>query len=232
MATTPSVPRTPFAADLHAAGMPEAAEAWTTDNDVMTDAKAAGYLPPSHWLAGDQRIDLGVRTLDAVHTPGHTPGHFVFAEPSAGTLYAGDHVLPTITPSIGFVSPAPVDPLGDFMRSLTKVRSLPDLRLLPAHGPVVESSHRRVDELLVHHEERLELSLAALGSSARTAAEVAACIPWTRHQRTFSVLELDHRGMASLETRAHLDLLVVRGSASVEDSDGVALYRRHDAIRP
>jgi len=67
-------------------------------------------------------------------------------------LFASDHVLPTITPSIGFTAPPPVDPLGDFMASLTKVRSLPDLRLLPAHGRVAPSSHARVDELLAHHE--------------------------------------------------------------------------------
>jgi len=231
-ATSPSPPRSPFAAALLAAGIPEVIALWTSDDDVMTDAKAAGYLPPTGWLEGDHRIDLGSRTLDAVHTPGHTPGHFVFVEPSEGTLFAGDHVLPTITPSIGFVSPSPVDPLGDFMRSLTKVRSLPDLRLLPAHGPVVQSSHKRVHELLVHHEERLELSLAALGASGRTAAEVAAELPWTRHLRHFADLELEHRGMAALETRAHLDLLVVRGSATVQDSEGVAVYRHREAMRP
>jgi glyoxylase-like metal-dependent hydrolase (beta-lactamase superfamily II) len=224
-------PRTPFAAALTAAGIPEVIAAWAGDDDVMTDAKASGYLPPTGWLEGDHAIDLGSRKLDAVHTPGHTPGHFVFADRSAGVLFAGDHVLPTITPSIGFVSPPPVDPLGTFMRSLTKVRSLPDLRLLPAHGPVVDSSHQRVDELLVHHEERLELSLAALGPGGRTSAEVAAQLPWTRRRRRFSDLELDHRGMAALETKAHLDLLVSRGAARVAESEGVALYSREEAGR-
>ena len=72
----------------------------------------------------------------------------MFAERAAGLLFAGDHVLPTITPSIGFTVPPVPDPLGDFMASLTKVRSLPDLTVLPAHGPVAPSSHARVDELL------------------------------------------------------------------------------------
>ena len=45
------------------------------------------------------------RTIDAVHTPGHTPGHYVFADRADGLLFAGDHVLPTITPSIGFTVP-------------------------------------------------------------------------------------------------------------------------------
>jgi glyoxylase-like metal-dependent hydrolase (beta-lactamase superfamily II) len=222
-----AAPWTPFADALTAAGIPELIEAWSSGDDAaMTDAKSAGYTRPTGWLEGDHRIELGTRALDAVHTPGHTPGHFVFVEPAAGTLYAGDHVLPTITPSIGFVAPAPVDPLGDFMRSLTKVRALPDLRVLPAHGPVAESSHRRVDELLAHHEERLDASLAAVSTGGSSAADVAAALPWTRHLRAFAALEPAHRGMAALETKAHLDLLVARGSVTVAESGAAAVYRR------
>ena len=53
---------------------------------------------PDTWLDGDHEIPVGARTLDAVHTPGHTPGHYVFADRADGLLFAGDHVLPTITP--------------------------------------------------------------------------------------------------------------------------------------
>ena len=72
---------------------------------------------------GDHEIPVGTRVLSAVHTPGHTQGHFVFADQPGGLLFAGDHVLPTITPSIGF-EPVPVEqPLRDFMESLAKVRA-------------------------------------------------------------------------------------------------------------
>ena len=188
----------------------------------MADAKAAGYHMPTRWLSGDHRIGLGSRTLDAVHTPGHTPGHFVFADRHARLLFAGDHVLPTITPSIGFVAPPPVNPLGAFMSSLTKVRALPDLRLLPAHGPVSPSSHERVDELLAHHDHRLKLSMAVLAVAPTTARHVAAGLPWTRHERAYDELDAQNQGMAAMETKAHLDLLVARGQATAADtSDGV-----------
>lgn len=228
-ASSGAVRQTPFAGEVIAAGIPEVVEIWASDEDVMSDAKLAGYAEPTGWMDGDHRIELGSRTLDAIHTPGHTPGHFVFADWAAGMLYAGDHVLPTITPSIGFVSPPPVDPLGAFMQSLTKVRAMPDLHLLPAHGPVGASSHRRVDELLAHHEDRLAASLAALGTAWRTAAQVASDLPWTRHMRAFEDLELDHRGMAALETKAHLDLLVARALATVNESDGTVVYRAVDS---
>ena len=72
--------------------------------------------------------------------PGHTAGHFVFADLDAGLLFAGDHVLPTITPSVGFELVYADDPLRDFLGSLERVRRLPDLRLLPAHG----AGHRQL----------------------------------------------------------------------------------------
>jgi glyoxylase-like metal-dependent hydrolase (beta-lactamase superfamily II) len=211
----------PFLDVLRTAGAHEIADIWAAGDDGKRP-DAAWWQYPDTWLSGDQQVAVGSRTLDAVHTPGHTPGHYVFAEQAAGLLFAGDHVLPTITPSIGFTVPAVADPLGDFMASLTKVRSLPDLTVLPAHGPVAPSSHARVDELLIHHEQRLELSLAALASGPRTAHQVAHDLSWTRHDHPYAELDEFAQGMASMETKAHLDLLAAQGRVTATDTaDGV-----------
>ncbi|MDF1606219.1 MBL fold metallo-hydrolase [Nocardioides sp. YIM 152315] len=212
----------PFLDVLRTAGAHEIAEAWAQGPHELPDP--AWWQYPDTWLSGDQQIAVGARTLDAVHTPGHTPGHYVYAEQAAGLLFAGDHVLPTITPSIGFTVPPVADPLGDFMASLTKVRSLPDLTVLPAHGPVAPSSHARVDELLAHHEERLELSLAALAAGPRTGHQVAHELPWTRHDHPYDELDDFAQGMASMETKAHLELLVARGQATCEDTAGGVVF--------
>lgn len=212
----------PFIDVLVTAGAREVADQWVAmQGDDQPDMSIWAF--PTTWLDGDQRFEVGSRTIDAVHTPGHTPGHYVFAEQAEGLLFAGDHVLPTITPSIGFTVPPPETlPLGDFMASLTKVRSLPDLRILPAHGPVAPSSHQRVDELLAFHEHRLDLSLVSLAGGPRTAHVVAQELPWTRHDRAYPELDLFSQGMASMETKAHLELLVAQGRATrVEDADGV-----------
>ncbi len=205
---------------LRRAGAPELAERWArsrSDAGPTTDPAHWGY--PDHWFDGDRDVDLGSRTLSAVHTPGHTQGHVVFADHAAGLLFAGDHVLPTITPSIGF-EPVPVrQPLRDFMASLAKVRAMPDLRLLPAHGPVADSSHARVDELLAHHEDRLCLCADALaGGGARTPHEVAGVLPWTRHEHALADLDVFNAALATMETKAHLELLVGRGVATREES--------------
>ena len=215
----------PFSAVLRSAGAAAVAEAWDLGRRVedLPDPKDWAY--PDTWLDGDVTVDLGRRTIDAVHTPGHTPGHYVYADRADGLLFAGDHVLPTITPSIGFTIPAEPDPLGHFLASLTKVRSLPDLRILPAHGPVAPSSHARVDELLVHHEHRLDQCLASLRSRGPSvAAVVAGDLGWTRHERSYDELDLFNKGMAAMETKAHLDLLVVRGQATATETDGGVVY--------
>jgi glyoxylase-like metal-dependent hydrolase (beta-lactamase superfamily II) len=214
---------------LRTSGALPIVEEWRRFTDgKLPDLSMWGY--PDTWLDGDQAIGVGTRALDAVHTPGHTQGHFVFADRAAGLLFAGDHVLPTITPSIGF-EPVPVEqPLRDFLGSLGKVRELPDLRLLPAHGPVAGSSHSRVDELLSHHEHRLALCLDALVAGPATAYDVAGSLPWTRHERRLADLDAFNAALASMETKAHLELLVARGQATREKSEDHAVV--FTALRP
>ena len=74
------------------------AELWSATTSVAGMPDPALWRYPDTWLEGDLEIAVGARTLDAVHTPGHTPGHYVYADRADGLLFAGDHVLPTITP--------------------------------------------------------------------------------------------------------------------------------------
>ncbi|MFT4289161.1 MBL fold metallo-hydrolase [Nocardioides sp.] len=180
------------------------------------------FADADDWIEGDVPLAVGERTLNAVHTPGHTQGHYVFADLGAGLLFAGDHVLPTITPSIGLEGVVSALPLGDFMASLAKVRAMPDLRLLPAHGPVAPSAHARVEELLAHHEHRLDQCSSLLGETPKMAYEVAQGLGWTRHERPFASLDLFNASLAAMETKAHLDLLAARGRATrTETPEGV-----------
>ena len=216
----PDLEEDPNLRRLRLAGAEELAEAWRS---LMPSGRPpmADYGMPDEWLDRDLTIDLGVRRLAAVATPGHTQGHYVFADEQAGLLFAGDHVLPTITPSIGFEPAYVQNPLGDFLDSLVKVRALPDLTLLPAHGPVTASSHDRIDELVGHHDVRLQQSFDAVQGGARTAWEVADELPWTRRGRHRDVLGPFDGVLAAFETLAHLELLALQGRVSREEGPPV-----------
>jgi glyoxylase-like metal-dependent hydrolase (beta-lactamase superfamily II) len=200
-----------------------AALAATIEQDAPRRGGDTPWELPDEWLVpGD--ISLAGRTLEAIPTPGHTRGHLCYRDAAGELLFAGDHVLPHITPSIGF-EPAPaVLPLGDYLQSLRLVRERPDTALLPAHGLPAPSVHARVDELLAHHADRLELCERATASGAATAFEVASMVAWTRRSRKLEDLDAFNQMMAVLETAAHLDVLVMQGRLRAEVQDGTTGY--------
>lgn len=188
------------------------------------DLAPQDWASPDEWLADRARLEVAGRVLEAIHTPGHTHGHFVYRDESAGVLFAGDHVLPHITPSIGFEPVRVASPLRDYLASLALVRELPNTLLLPAHGPATISVHERVDQLLHHHAERLDLTLTALDRGASTADEVAHQLLWTSRHTRLADMDVFNAMLAILETAAHLDVLVERGLAHVTTLDVVRHY--------
>lgn len=197
---------------------------------ALTAGEGATY-DPSEWEDPDDWIEAGTltlaggRALDVVETPGHTRGHVVFHDAAARLLFAGDHVLPTITPSIGFEPALSANPLGDFLASLAKVRAMPDAMLLPAHGLPTDSVHARIDELVDHHGRRLDNTAAAADDGADTAYLVAHILRWTRRGRAFRDLDPFNQMLATCETAAHLELLAAQGRMrrAIGD-DGVYRY--------
>lgn len=95
-------------------------------------------------------------TLRAIHTPGHAANHISFALDDL--LFCGDIVLGWSTT---LISPPDGD-LGDYFRSLDRIAALGTSRLLPAHGPAVDSPAQRLSELAAHRRERSAQILAAL----------------------------------------------------------------------
>ena len=181
------------------------------------------YEYPDTWLEPG-RIELNELVLDAVHTPGHTRGHLVFHLAEKSLLFAGDHLLPHITPSIGFEPDPSPFPLRDYLGSLERILAMPDAELMPAHGPVGGSTHERALALLAHHERRLSDTRAALAQGAGLALEVAQILRWTRHERRLGELEVFDQMLAVLETAAHLDVLVLLGDAVSGQQDGILTY--------
>ena len=83
---------------------------------------------PSRLLDDGDRIDLGKRTIQAMHTPGHSPGHLCFWEEETGYLFSGDLVYRGTL----FANYPSTDPQS-YLASLEKISLLPVKRLFPGH---------------------------------------------------------------------------------------------------
>ena len=89
-------------------------------------------------------VELGGVDLQAVSTPGHADPHLAFWHADSGTLLSGDLVDPDgrfqYGPLLGDV--------GEYKRSLRRIRDLnPDV-LVPMHGPPMADPERRIDRSL------------------------------------------------------------------------------------
>lgn len=156
--------------------------------------------------------DLGGRAMRVRWTPGHTDHHAVLVDERDGVLFSGDHVLPRITSNVGLYPYTRDDPLGDFLDALRRVRDLPVHRVLPAHGDPFDDLAGRVDEILAHHDARLDAVLAALGTHERSAYAVA--------RDLFPKLRSAHEERFALaETLAHLRYLERRGRTAMLDGE-------------
>jgi glyoxylase-like metal-dependent hydrolase (beta-lactamase superfamily II) len=181
---------------------------------------------PDNWLADGEVVSAGSRRLRTIATPGHTRGHVVYSDPAANVLFAGDHVLPHITPSIGLQPNRVPFPLRDYLASLRLLLDLPDAQLLPAHGPITASVHARVHELIAHHEQRLDATETAITANAGSSLDAAQQLTWTRRETALQDLDLFNQSLAIAETKAHLDVLVLQGRATLTTgTDGVDFYQ-------
>lgn len=178
--------------------------------------------PPSRYtrLVGGQELRLAGSRWQVMIGEGHAPEQATLYCAERRLLIAADQILPRISPVIGVWSSEPAaDPLADYLRSLEPYRGLPeDCRVLPSHGTPFVGLHARLEELVGHHEERLDRALAACAE------------PVSAHDvlRRLFRRELDphQMGFALGETLAHLNYLVEHGVVERwPGPDGILLYR-------
>jgi glyoxylase-like metal-dependent hydrolase (beta-lactamase superfamily II) len=133
---------------------------------------------PDEYLYGGEIITTGLHNLEVIWTPGHSPGHICLYEPELQLLFAGDHILPQITPNISYHVQSGDNPLGDYINALQKLRNLPVTRVLPAHEHIFTDLQARIDVILRHHQFRKEEILRIFGDKTKTAYHIATHVRW------------------------------------------------------
>jgi glyoxylase-like metal-dependent hydrolase (beta-lactamase superfamily II) len=147
-----------------------------------------GVLNETDLIVSDGDVVDGLRVIA---TPGHTHEHVCYLTPG-GDLFTGDTVLGAGTTTIF----PPDGSMGDYIRSLQRLRALQPRRIFPAHGPTRDDAVALIDEYIAHRLEREQQVLAAMAAGARTPAEMRA--------RIYPDLDPRLHGAAEIQIKAHL----------------------------
>src|SRR5207249_2552212 len=79
---------------------------------------------PALQLDGTELLELGGRRLRVEWTPGHSPGHVCLYDAEARILFAGDQLLPDVSPNIGLHPQSTPNPLDDYLDGLRRLVAL------------------------------------------------------------------------------------------------------------
>ncbi len=220
-----------LAADVRDAPPPEAFSYWRAAgwDQARIEAEAAkgwgrfasvvSSLPVSFIrMADGDTIRIGERLWRVVVGSGHCPEHACLVHDAGGLMIAGDQVLPKITSNISLPVMEPhSDPLGEWLDSIAKLRSLPaDLLVLPSHGEPFTGLHARLDALDHGHRDRLD----ALHSHLAEPRRAVDCFPILFGRK----IDDSILGLATGEAMAHLRRLEVEGRASRHVREGVRWF--------
>jgi glyoxylase-like metal-dependent hydrolase (beta-lactamase superfamily II) len=188
-------------------------------NDVTEElvGQSALYRPFIRYQRDPVLVDAG-EELDGwtlVPAAGHADGQLCLLKD--GVLVAGDHLLDSITPTVGLWPASRPDPLGDYLAALERTIELGPRIALPGHGEVIEKPVARARELQEHHRVRLEATRAALGEEPQTGYELS--FPLFGDD-----LKPGARRFAVAETLSHVEHLVHAGAAWRFETAGVVTY--------
>ena len=142
----------------------------------------------------DAEIEVGGSLrLRAMHTPGHSSDSVCFYLEDEGVLFTGDTILGA--------SSTTVNDLGDYLQSLERLRSLPNLqRLCPGHGPPIDEPVAYIDGYIAHRQQREDAIMALLEAGGELTS-------WQIMESIYTDIDPRLRRAADRNVRSHLEKL-------------------------
>ncbi len=165
-------------------------------------------------------VVIGGHPWQCIAGYGHAPEHMALHAATLGVLISGDMLLPRISTNVMVVELEPEsDPLTLFLTSIRRFNDLPaETLVLPSHGLPFRGMHRRVAQLIEHHDERFELVLQTCRAQPTTAFEL---LPLLFHRS----LDFHQITFAIGESIAHLHALWFQGKLERRlGADGVCRF--------
>ena len=126
---------------------------------------------PVDWqpIGDGDSIAAGDTELIAVQTPGHSPDHVCFWHTPSRTLFGGDLAIKGASV---WIPASDGGDLGAYLRTLERVLALDPVRVLPAHGPIIDNPAEVLRAYLDHRFEREAQVIDALRAGATTAETI------------------------------------------------------------
>ncbi|WP_044879839.1 MBL fold metallo-hydrolase [Paenibacillus sp. IHBB 10380] len=186
-------------------GLPEK---WTgqMEQHLLDFLPQVSPAPDITIVKGESHLELGGLSWLVIETGGHAPGHLSLYNRDFGLMMCGDAVLPQISPNVSLIPGSDPEPLNTFMNSLLKFNNVEVKQAFPGHRNPFSTFHKRIEDLLAHHEQRLLEIEKLLIQSPQSGYEICATLFGNR-------LSLHQMRFAMCEALAHLQELVRRDKA-------------------
>ena len=199
-------------------GVP-AEEAEILSNSQRALSQVVAPAEPTVQLDGAETLTMGRIRVRVEWTPGHSPGHICLYARDSGLLFAGDHMLPELSPNIGLHPQSTPDPVHEYLEGLERMAAYEPRLVLPAHGRPFTDAKGRVEALKAHHRRRMERVMTILSGGEMSAWQVALGLWGVREQ-------LYEKRLALQEGLAHLQALAVEGRLQKMVTPDAVSWRR------
>lgn len=174
------------------------------------------------------RFMIGDYEFTCILTPGHTPGHACLYMEKEKIMFLGDHVLFDISPNITQWDGAK-NSLKDYIESLKKIQNYKIELALPAHRKNEMDVYERIDQLMKHHDDRLnEILKQVITKPGINSYEVSSYMKWSMRGKDWTEFPLQQKIFAVGETLSHLDYLIEENKLIKRLENGIYRYYRND----
>jgi glyoxylase-like metal-dependent hydrolase (beta-lactamase superfamily II) len=167
---------------------------------------------PDVRLLDGARFEVGVMSLDVVHTPGHADDHLCFR--AGNVLFTGDHIMGG--------SSVMVDDMGSYLDSLRKLHGTGLERLHPGHGDEMDNPDDVIEWYLAHRLQRHQEVLTAVSGGADSVPDIV--------EEVYADVDPSLHPLAARSVQAHVTLLIDEGRIALHGDRVVAVPNSDEKV--
>jgi len=157
-------------------------------------------------------------TLQAIHTPGHSPGSVSFFNEADGNIFSGDTLIPetVCNPTVekGGSARSDFNGLAEHYESLNRIEALPVKRVLPGHGRTFRDHAIRIQRIRTRHGKRRQEIVQILKNHGQTRTGGSAMTQFLLAQALYGLMSGIDVFFGISTVRGHLNLLHSQGLVS------------------